>query len=484
MQYLVEPWEHQKRAIEKARGKDAFALFFEQGTGKTSTLINILREKWGDDTRPFRTLILCPPIVIENWKREFQRYSHVPAGKIITLTGSGFKRLCATDLPQDAIYVTNYQAVLMDKLFERLKKFRFRCVVLDESHKIKTYNSKTTKRVQMLGETAEYRYCLSGTPILNTAFDLWPQVHFLDRGASLGKSYFAFRDEYFHDFNAGMPRHVYFPNWKMKPDTTSRIHKLIEPISARAEKSECLDLPPLIRQRVDCELSDEAADVYRRLEKEFVSTLGQSQVITDLEITKGLRLQQIVSGYCPDETGAIHEFKPNHRLDALRDLLEGITGSHKVLVWAVFRENFVQIERLLSALKIPYVSVHGGVPPAEQRAAIVRFEEDARLRVFVGHPRSAGIGVNLTAASYSIWYSRNFSLEDDLQAEARNYRGGSEKHSSIVRIDLSTPGTIDQVILEALGSKQSLADAILKHVKLKKEDPWKHGLPNRVKVER
>lgn len=482
MEYLVAPWEHQRIAIEKARDLDAYALFFEQGTGKTSTLINILRHKFPDEARPLRTLILCPPIVIDNWKREILKYSRIPEGKIVTVTGSAFRRLCATDFAQDAIYITNYQTLLMEKLYQRFLTFGFDVVVLDESHKIKSYNSKTTKNVQALGAKARYRYCLSGTPILNTAFDIWPQIHFLDRGQRFGKSFFAFRQEYFHDFNAGMPRHTYFPNWKIKPDSTSRINAAIGDISSRVLKADCLDLPPLVRQRIDCELTDEQANVYRDLEKEFVADLGAGTVVADLELTKGLRLQQIVSGYCPNSEGNIHVFEPNARLRATAELLEQLTGDHKVLIWACFRENFRQLELLCTSLGIKFVSVYGGVDAKLQSQKCSEFESDSRIRVLIGHPKSCGIGVNLTAASYSIFFSRGFSLEDDLQAEARNYRGGSEKHQSITRIDLVTPGTIDEVILEALESKQSLSDAILKHVKQKKENACYRQLPNPVKV--
>lgn len=478
MDFLVPPWEHQKLAIERARELDYFALFFEQGAGKTSTLINILREKFQDESNPLRTLILCPPIVIENWKREILKYSRIPEGKIVTLTGSLYFRLSRTDYPKDAIYITNYQALLMPKLYQRLLTFGFQVVVLDESHKIKTYNSKTTKCVQALGQRAKYRYCLTGTPVLNTAFDIFPQILFLDQGKSLGEKFMQFRERYFCDFNSGMPRHCYFPNWKIRPGSVDKINELIKPISARALKKDCLDLPPLIRQRIDCGLTDEQADVYRTLERDFIADIGTGKIVTDLELTKGLRLQQIVSGYCPNEEGKIHVFESNSRMAAMRDLLEGVCSSHKVLIWACFRENFRQLESLCNSIQLPFVSVYGGVGSGDQIARCNAFETDPRIRVLIGHPKSCGIGVNLTAASYSIFYSRGFSLEDDLQAEARNYRGGSERHESIVRIDLVTPGTIDEVILEALASKQSLSDAILNHLKLKKENPWKHSLPN------
>lgn len=482
MDFLVPPWEHQKLAIERARELPYYALFFEQGTGKTSTLINILREKFVDEEKPLRTLILCPPIVIDNWRREFAVYSHVPDKKIITLTGSSYFRLSRTDFPEDAIYITNYQALLMPKLYARFLTFGFKVVVLDESHKIKTYNSKTTKCVQALGQRADYRYCLSGTPILNTAFDIFPQVLFLDQGKTFGHKFTDFRDRYFHDFNSGMPRHCYFPNWKIKPESTRQINEAIKPLSTRVLKKDCLDLPPLIRQRIDCALTDEQADVYRTLEKDFVAAIGNGQVVTDLELTKGLRLQQIVSGHVPNQEGKIHEFKNNTRLEAVRDLLESIPRSAKIIIWACFRHNFTQLETLLNSMGVPFVSVYGGMGSEFQTANCRAFEERDNIRVLIGHPKSCGIGVNLTAASYSIFYSRSFSLEDDLQAEARNYRGGSEKHSSVTRIDLTTPSTIDEVILEALASKQSLSDAILKHLQKKKENPCYRLLPNGIQL--
>jgi SNF2 family DNA or RNA helicase len=82
--------------------------------------------------------------------------------------------------------------------------------------------------------------------------------------------------------------------------------------------------------------------------------------------------------------------------------------------------------------------------------------------VLIGHPGSGGIGVNLTASSVSIFYSRGFSLEHDIQAEARNYRGGSERHDKITRIDLVAPGTIDEEVVRKLHAKQTISDVILK----------------------
>jgi len=47
------------------------------GTGKTRTGVEILRRKCAKEGRLLRTLILCPPIVVKNWKREFNIFSKI-----------------------------------------------------------------------------------------------------------------------------------------------------------------------------------------------------------------------------------------------------------------------------------------------------------------------------------------------------------------------------------------------------------------------
>ena len=42
-----------------------------------------------------------------------------------------------------------------------------------------------------------------------------------------------------------------------------------------------------------------------------------------------------------------------------------------------------------------------------------------------------------------IYYSKNFSLEGDIQSEARAYRQGSQIHNKITRYDLVAKDTVD-----------------------------------------
>lgn len=57
------------------------------------------------------------------------------------------------------------------------RQSKFYRVILDEAHNIKTPWSKTSKGALLL--QAEYRWCLTGTPMMNGTHELSPLVRFL-----------------------------------------------------------------------------------------------------------------------------------------------------------------------------------------------------------------------------------------------------------------------------------------------------------------
>ena len=114
---------------------------------------------------------------------------------------------------------------------------------------------------------------------------------------------------------------------------------------------------------------------------------------------------------------------------------------------------------------IEYTMLTGEQNLEGKREAMDRFNNDENIRVIIANRRAGGIGINLIAADYSIVYSRNFSLEEELQSEARNYRGGSQIHKRIVKIDLCANDTIDERVVEALSKKQNISDTIIDFAK-------------------
>lgn len=497
----LELWDHQKKAIERARTIQHFALFFCPGTGKTRTTLEILRFQFNASSRIMRTLIVAPAVVCPNWKDEWLKFTKIEAKYIKVLSGAGDKRLkefrkLAYVHPESMtglhgrVFIINYEVfAMMPDLVNMIKHWGPEVIVWDESHKLKNPDAKRSKVAAEIASKATHNYLLTGTPILNNALDIFMQIKVMMGGfpglkyfengdrKELITNFFGFRARYFRDRNAGMPKQKYFPLWEIMTkerdgvDAATEISDILSRIGMVAKKEECLDLPPELVQVVKCGMTPKQTIAYREMELNFLATFAEGESMAQIAMTKGMRLQQIASGFVP-LTGQDPEdefaksqvcFDKTPKQEALKELLEQLTPRSKVLVWAVWKENYEQIAAICDELRIEYVSVHGGVSEGKKKEAIERFKSDDRVRVYIGHPGSGGIGINLVEAGYSIRYSRTFSLEHITQSRARNYRGGTKEagHDKIVHYELVCENTIEEVAVERLNGKEEISAKIL-----------------------
>jgi len=467
-------WAHQIQGIKAGLVLRDLGLFFDVGTGKTRTLIEILRRRYAEKGKLRKTLILAPIIVCPNWKKEFAMYSKISPRDIVVLTGSGVQRTkqflsaVGDTLGGAKIIITNYETTQMNELYKLIMLWTPEILVCDESQRIKNPESTRAKAVVRLADLTEHNFLLTGTPILNSSADVFMQFRALDRGETFGKNFFAFRNEYFHDVNASFKsKQSYFPKWEPRPGTYQRLQDKIRAKAVRAVKSECLDLPPLVRQTISVSLSKEQAKAYREMYNDYVAWIDTKSasgepaaVVAQLAITKALRLQQIVSGFAKDDNDIIHRL-PCPRLSALKDVLESLPPDAKVIIWAVFQENYKQIAEVVAGVGREYRELHGLISHKDREQNMNDFRSTPGVTVMIANQGAGGVGINLVEASYAIYYSKGFKLEDDLQSEARSYRGGSEIHEKITRIDLVCEGTLDTHINEALQTKQNIGNTIL-----------------------
>jgi SNF2 family DNA or RNA helicase len=473
-------WRHQQEAIDRAAALPSFALFFEMGTGKTRTAIDILRARFNKSRKILKTLVLCPPIVVKNWREEWLKYSRIDPARVVMLTGSGKDRVAKFDAnsAQGTIFVTNYEAMLMPDLHGRLQAWGLEALVLDESHKCKDRKAKRTKLVEQLanpGAFPPFKLLLSGSPVLNSPADLWSQYLILDGGQTFHHNFFVFQARYFRDKNAGMPKHKYFPKWEPIPGALEEISAKIAETGMRVEKKDCLDLPPLIRTTIKVGMTPDQKRMYQEMKRDFITFMKGEAVTAQLALTKALRLMQIASGYVKTADGQELSIAETPKMEALKELLTELAPSHKVIIWAVWKENYGQIERVCKDLGLTYVAVTGDTPSSQRFENVDRFNGDPECRVFIGHPGSGGIGINLVASDVSIFYSRTFSLEHSLQAEARNYRGGSERHAKVTRFDLVCEDTIDETVTEMLANKTEISEKVLRDLSLELENQETKG---------
>lgn len=500
---MQELWNHQKKAVETAKNLPWYALFMGVGTGKTRAVIETLRAKFNTDKKIYRTIIFGPPIIVQNWKDEWYKYSKIESGMVIPLVGPGPKRLdtflnnCKDKDGKRAsrIFITNYETLLMPHLYNAFVDWRPECLVLDEAHKVKNHESKRAKflddlanpwnrKLKKYAEHAPiYKTILTGTPILKDPMDLFMQFKILMGGFpnlnflvtrnhdDLIKNFYHFRARYFEDKNARWKGDAnYFPDWHLKGTSLDEINQILKLYSIHVVKEECLDLPDELSVITKVDMTTPQKKNYLEMKNELVAYSKDGTASADLALTKALRLMQITSGFLPvrDETRpdsdeVLLHYEKNPKDEALEELLESITPTSKVLVWAVWRFNYAAIRGACEKLGLKYVEIHGGVSAKQKDTNIEAFKQDPSIRVLIGHPGSGGIGVTLTCAPYSIFYSRTFSLEHYVQARARNHRGG--QMDKVTHYDLVCRDTIDELVLEKLAGKMDVSGKILELAK-------------------
>ena len=73
------------------------------------------------------------------------------------------------------VLLTTYELVMKDKM--RLKKFKYRYIIIDEGHRMKNAASKLS--ATLLQYESQHRVLLTGTPLQNSLTELWALLNFL-----------------------------------------------------------------------------------------------------------------------------------------------------------------------------------------------------------------------------------------------------------------------------------------------------------------
>lgn len=468
---MLTPYPYQQEIIDRFKDQEACALLMEAGSGKTLISINILRHKYNQGGRVIPTVIFCPIIVLNNWKREILQCSKVPEESVGVVMGTKKKRLETIRNPKHKILIINYEATRSDEILNALKEFNPLAVICDESHKIKNQRVKTrggkstlTGAVFNISKGAIHRQILSGTPIPNPE-DIWSQFYFLDRGQTFGKKYYSFKNKYFINRNQDWDSQKAFPDWRFIPSMAPEYRERLASKSVSMKKEECVDLPDLVEKSVDITPSPEMLKHYMRIKNQLITWLDEQDdnpMVVQNALTKTLRLAEILSGYLKLEDETVEPLKTNPTLDGLMEILES-TAPAKVIVFAQFKQNYADIRKRLEKAKIEYVEIHGEISTKQKLENVDVFNDmNNKVRVCIANAASGGVGINLKSASYTVYYSMGYSLVDFEQSRARNYRSGSiDLHPKITHYYLRHKELITDKILYAVRNKQKFANNLL-----------------------
>lgn len=489
----VEPFPHQKLVFKLSRDARHFALLMEQGTGKTKVVIDTAIWQY-IRSNVTGVLVVSPNSVKDVWAEEIEFHApdYINCNAVIyssNMRAADKKAMHEMiDHPANGsldFLIMNVEAFSVGTkaydLAERFLKGRQVLMAVDEFTRIKTPGSKRTKNVIKLGAHAKFKRMLSGTPVTKGPLDVFAPFKYLDQHILGFGSYYAFRNHFAIMGGYNGKEVVAYAN-------LPELQKLIDPHSFRVLRSECLDLPDKIYQKLVVPLAPEQQKLYDKMRDEMVAELNEAErVTTTMVLVQMLRLQQIVGGFVggvskqvvQDEHGlvldaggqAVRSLNAldsttvreipgrNPKVEALLELADDVTG--KIIVWSRFRP---EIRLLSAALRKKYgpesvVEFHGGVSVADRKQHRLQFQDlHSPVRFFVGNQAAGGLGITLTAANTVVYYSNSFSLEERLQSEDRSHRIGTK--GDVTYIDLMAHKTIDDKFIASLRGKQSMANQI------------------------
>ncbi len=464
-------FRHQVRAANMAliqlssKPSAGFGLLFEMGCGKTLTAIAIMGALYCQH-KITRVLVVAPSSVCSVWPHDLAAFAAFPY-EVRVLLGEKKQRLevlhSLTDYPNTAnrllVAVINYEATHREGIFEALDGYAADLIVCDESQRIKNPRAAQSRAVQMLGDRAAWRLILSGTPVQNSAIDLYSQYRFLDPGV-FGANFYAFRNRYCQMGGYGGHEVV---GYQHMDELTRKEHS----IALRVTKAECLDLPGQTFVRRYVQLEPSARRLYAQIARASCAELENGEHVTaSIVLTKLLRLMQLTGGFVQADGGDRPRSAGSAKLDALADILEDYVqeAGQKLVVFARFRPEIAAICQLLEQRGIRYGRIDGEVPMDQRGAIVETFQQDPGVKVFVAQIQTAGLGITLHAASAAVFYSLDFNYANYAQALARIHRIGQAQ--PVTYIHLLAEHTVDDQVLDALERKEDLARTIV--------DGWKN----------
>ena len=459
--------EWQLDAVVKGADLDSFAVLSDPGCGKTLVAINLAAT--AAPPIDFTTVIIVPNSVVYNWKSELEESGLFPDTNIYIVSGLKKQRLNALALGLNAntICIMPYSIfrshAFRDAVRMGLNDYQDKYLLIcDEAHYIKNPKTVQHKAVDAIAKRAWRRIFLTGTPYLTSIENLFYIYKVLDGGKTFGTQVYGFRHSYMEDANShmiGSPS--YFPKWRPKEGGTEAIAGKILPSSYRVRLQDVVDLPPFVEEYVAVPMTSAQTKLYKQLKSRFIAEYENNIVVAVNAVSKLMKLLQVVSGFFIDEEGKTVQLAENPRMDALEYLIGEIKATgQSCIIWHTFKLDLKEITFRLLEQNIPHSLIEGG-QNAYDRQLNIDYFNSGKTKFVIANPQAGGVGINLTAAKYSIVYNRGFGMGKDLQAKARNFRKGSEQHDKVVRYILHTPGTIDDVIKASIAGHVSNAQDIL-----------------------
>lgn len=433
---------HQVEATKFALERQRVLLAMEMGTGKSPTAVAISQSSVEAGMRPM--LIVCPPTMRLQFKREFARFA--PQLSVHTITGTNPVKQGITSLPDVDVLIMGDTSA---DGYKNLLKGHVKGIIVDECQRIK--GGKRAKRSQAVIDISQsiplsgIRVMMSGTPLINRPMELLPVINGLEQQGAFEGGVRGYMARY-------APR---IDNYGTRgAQRLNELHDvLVGSFMLRMKRSDVLELPNKGRMEVAMEMEAKYEKLYRYAEANLYEwirmTKGQEKANNVERAEALIRINEL------RKLSALG--KVNGVVDYVRELLD---NDEQVFITCAFKE---EAKRYMDAFAdVNAVQVVGGMNDSAKMASVDAFQS-GHARVLIGNIIASGTGLTLTSARHHVSASLPWTSADLLQCEDRLQRIGQKRDvvSHIMLSAIEEHSTIDERMIQIIMMKNRILSSVL-----------------------
>lgn len=450
-------WQHQRIAVDWCLRRQASLLWYGMGTGKSRILCEILNALVGQNGS-LRCLIGCPKAVIDAWSEvQLPRWS--PGIRVVALTQSSAKAKAAAVVAAAAdtrplIVVGNYESLWRLKEIEAI---RWSVLAWDEVHRLKSASGAASKWAAKMVKLnpSSMRVGLSGTLISHSPLDAWGTWRAVGLESVWGSTWTTFKANNFVPMH-GVPGAVK----GLRNDRVAWFQERVSQTVLSAKSEDVLDLPEIMHEQITFSLAGDEVRVYRELESEFAASIHGGIVTPANAMVSVLRMLQACGGFVRLDDSA-HSTQINSgtasKAARLAEWLSDLDRHEPLVVFCRFSDDIAAAKREIAATGRSVSELSGRMNQLAEWQA-------GKTDALVTQIQSGGIGIDLTRASYGVFYSLGHSLAEYLQAVARLHRPGQTRTTRLYSLIARLPGnrqTVEGRVHSALAERKDVIDELL-----------------------
>ncbi|MGB1302045.1 MAG: DEAD/DEAH box helicase, partial [Pseudoalteromonas tetraodonis] len=411
----------------------------DMGLGKTLQVIAYLASSY-NTPQAGPTLIVCPTSLVSNWQNEITKFAK--SLKVTTIFGA-HRNDSLQHLAQAQCILTTYPLLKRDIAY--YSPLYFENIILDEAQYIKNDTAQVSRLVKRLN--ADFKLCLSGTPIENNLFELKSLLDFAMPSLLGSQAHFK------QHFQGPIER-------ESNIERAEQLKALIMPFILRRTKAQVAqELPQKTELIKEFEFEPKQKDMYqgitRALEEKLIDLFAEQGVqkskLAFLEAL--LKLRQIC---CHPKLIEPETEAASAKLEWLSSHLPLMLSlGRKVIIFSQFTSALDLIAERLNELNINFSMLTG---QTRHRDKVIDEFTSGNTSVFLISLKAGGTGLNLTQADTVIHFDPWWNPAVEKQATDRAYRIGQTNPVFVYKLIMAN--SIEQKVFQMQQDKQALVDAL------------------------